>query len=54
MSTAQERWEAERAAEGPLVNLVVSTRVPSKWLLVDRETGDQWEWRKGSWKRADS
>lgn len=45
-------WRAERAANGPVVELVVRTRVPSKWLLVDRETGERWEWREGTWKRS--
>ncbi len=49
--TSEERWRAERSAGGPLVTLTISTRVPSKWLIVDRETGDEWEWRDGAWRR---
>lgn len=44
-------YKAERERTPQPVELVISTRVPSKWLLVDRETGDQWEWREGAWRR---
>lgn len=34
-------FEAERAA-GTLVTAAVTTRVPSKWRLLDLETGETW------------
>lgn len=48
---ARSRWEGERAETMTrrkvpgVVTLSLSTLVPSKWLIVDRETGDLWEWR---------
>ncbi len=36
----------------PVVKVVVETRKPWKYLLVDRETGQQWEIREGRWVRA--
>jgi hypothetical protein len=27
-----------------LVTISITTHVPSKWLFVDRETGDVWKW----------
>ena len=45
-------YAAERAATDPPVTLSLITRVPSKWLVTDRETGNRWEWRDGHWKRA--
>lgn len=36
----------------PLVTLTVTTRKPEKYLLIDRETGDRWEWRNDRWMRA--
>jgi hypothetical protein len=30
-----------------LVSITISTHVPSKWLFVDRETGDVWKWVEG-------
>lgn len=45
-------WEAERAADGQVVQLPpVRSRVPSKWLLVDLETGDVWVPVGGAWRR---
>lgn len=45
-------WEAERAADGEVVQLPpVRSRVPSKWLLVDLETGDVWAPEGGTWRR---
>jgi len=35
----------------PLTTLTITTRTPQKWLIVDRESGEQWEWREGSWRR---
>lgn len=35
-----------------IVNITISTRVPTKWLFVDRETGDVWKWRDGELVRA--
>ena len=46
------RWRREREAGGEIVKLVLRTRVPSKWLVTDRETGEAWEWRSNSWRRA--
>ena len=45
-------YAAEREANKEPVKLTITTRVPSKWLLVDRETGDRWERRDDAWKRA--
>lgn len=30
-------------------NLVIKTRRPEKWLLVDRETGQVYQGNKGGW-----
>jgi hypothetical protein len=35
-------YRAERAAHLEPVNLVITTRVPSKWRFADLETGDIW------------
>lgn len=41
-------WAAERARDGPVVPLPpLGSRVPSKWLAVDLETGHVWEVRGG-------
>lgn len=38
----------------PLI-LNLTTKVPTKWVAVDLETGDVWSGqRDGKWKRADS
>jgi hypothetical protein len=49
-----ERYDAERQANSSaaLFTLTLHTRVPSKWLMVDRETGQRWEWRDGAWRAA--
>lgn len=37
-------WQTERERTLDLVRLpAIETRVPSKWLFVDLETGDVWE-----------
>lgn len=51
-------YEAERdrnRGAGRLVKLVIETRVPSKWRMVDKETGDVWRWddKESKWTRAD-
>lgn len=39
----------------PPVTLTLTTRVPSKWLAVDMETGEAWEGTPaGTWARADA
>lgn len=53
-----EAYEAERdrnRGAGRLVTLTVQTRVPSKWRLVDKETGDVWRWddKESKWISAD-
>jgi hypothetical protein len=40
-----------------LVSLVIETHLPTKWLFVDQETGDVWQWNPnkngtGGWSRA--
>jgi hypothetical protein len=50
MSYAAER-EEHRASGRPLEVLSIQTRVPSKWRLVDMETGEVWRWREG-WRDA--
>jgi len=35
-----------------LVQLTINTHTPGKWLLVDRETGECWIQKNGSWGRA--
>lgn len=49
-----DRYEVERVAHGydPPYELTLHTRVPSKWLVVDRETGERWEWRDDAWRAA--
>lgn len=36
----------------PMVKVTVETHKPEKYLLIDRETGAQWEIRDGKWMRA--
>jgi hypothetical protein len=36
-------YRAERAAHPEPVNLVITTKVPSKWRFVDLETSDVWQ-----------
>ena len=43
-------YEDERARHDVPVDLVITTRVPSKWLVIDRETGNVWEHRDGMWR----
>ena len=38
------RYQAEREDSKELTELKIRTRVPSKWRLVDLETGDVWRW----------
>lgn len=38
--------------EPKCVNITISTKVPTKWLFVDRETGDVWRWEDGKLVRA--
>lgn len=45
-----ERWAKERKSNATPVRLVIETRVPSKWIIVDRETGEQWQRWNGSWR----
>lgn len=33
------------------VDLIISTKVPSKWLFVDLETGDIWIKENGTFRR---
>lgn len=40
--------------EPQMVHVSVDTYKPEKYLLVDRETGNQWEIRDGTWKRAEA
>ncbi len=48
----QQLWQAERVAdEEPQPLPPVVTRVPSKWVFVDLETGDAWlVGSDGRWK----
>jgi hypothetical protein len=41
--TYDEEREANRAA-GRVERIELVTRVPTKWRLVDLETGDVWRW----------
>lgn len=45
-------YEEERALHPEPVVLPIKTRVPSKWMIIDRETGLAWEFREGSWQRV--
>lgn len=36
-----------------VMTLHIRTKVPEKWVAVDRETGDAWEWRDGGWRRSE-
>lgn len=52
------KFDAERdknRGAGRLVKLVIETRVPSKWRMVDKETGDVWRWndKESKWTRAE-
>ena len=38
------QYEIERQNSKGVVSIVINTRVPSKWRLVDLETGDIWKW----------
>lgn len=38
--------------EGEMITLTLETRVPSKYRVVDLETGDVWKWEEGKWVRA--
>lgn len=46
----EQRWRIDPNHRGPYVALTIHTRRPDKWLMIDRETGHQWEWRDGSWR----
>jgi hypothetical protein len=46
-------YAAERASHAEPVNLVITTKVPSKWRFVDLETGDIWRADAGRMVRAD-
>lgn len=35
-------YNAEREAHPTPLEFTISTRVPSKWVLIDDETGDMW------------
>jgi hypothetical protein len=37
-----------------MTKVAVETHKPDKYLLIDRETGDQWEIRDDHWKRAEN
>jgi hypothetical protein len=39
-------YDEEREAHPIPLAYTIETRVPSKWLLVDRETGEVWEFVK--------
>lgn len=41
----------ERKMFRDIKTLKIETRVPEKYLLVDRETGDVWQWGPGNWWR---
>lgn len=45
-------YRAEREAHPLPVNLVITTKVPSKWRFVDLETGDIWRADAGRLVRA--
>jgi hypothetical protein len=45
-------YRAEREAHPECVEMTIKSRVPSKWRFVDLETGDVWQWRDGTFKRA--
>lgn len=42
MVTYDAEREAHRLSGDDLVELVIRTHVPSKWRIVDLETGDVW------------
>lgn len=45
------KWQKEREANAErLVTFSINTRVPSKWRLLDLETGDIWRWEDGTFK----
>lgn len=46
------RYAAERERNDKPVAITLHTRVPSKWLFTDRETGDVWVWRHNTFKQA--
>lgn len=52
---AFERERERNRKAGRFVTLKIETRVPSKWRMVDLETGDIWKWneRLGRWRRAE-
>jgi hypothetical protein len=40
--------------EDNVIHLIVKTKVPAKWLLIDRETGQIYQGsEKGHWDRLD-
>lgn len=44
-------WQKEREANrNRLITFSVNTHVPSKWRLLDLETGDIWRWEGGTFK----